>query len=121
MIRDMERIEYICQEHNARVIDSLVRHGITWPVARKSKSSKLPLSGKRVVLTGTLSGLTRTEAKEKLEALGARVTGSVSKNTDLVIAGENAGSKLEKAEKLAIKVLSEQEFEQLTDWERPRD
>ena len=74
---------------------------------RKSKPSNLPLSGKRVVLTGTLSGLTRTEAKEKLEALGARVTGSVSKNTDLVIAGENAGSKLEKAEKLGVAVWSE--------------
>jgi DNA ligase (NAD+) len=98
---------FLGEEHNARVIDSLVRHGITWPVARKSKSSKLPLSGKRVVLTGTLSGLTRTEAKEKLEALGARVTGSVSKNTDLVIAGENAGSKLEKAEKLGVVVWSE--------------
>jgi DNA ligase (NAD+) len=57
-----------------------------------------------VVLTGTLSGMSRLEAQQKLEALGAKVTSIVSKNTDLVIAGENAGSKLEKAEALGIRI-----------------
>ena len=69
-----------------------------------------PFSGKTIVLTGTLSVLTRDEAKDKLKQLGAKVTGSVSKNTDLVIAGESAGSKLEKAQQLGIKVIDEQEM-----------
>ncbi len=67
-------------------------------------------AGKTVVLTGTLEQLTRNEAKEKLEALGAKVTGSVSKSTDVVVAGENAGSKLEKAQQLGIEVIDENEM-----------
>lgn len=67
-------------------------------------------AGKTVVLTGTLEQLTRDEAKEQLEALGAKVTGSVTKNTDLVIAGEKAGSKLEKAQQLGIEVIDEEEM-----------
>ncbi|HUF71976.1 MAG TPA: NAD-dependent DNA ligase LigA [Gammaproteobacteria bacterium] len=103
-------VSFLTEDRNARVIDSLVRLGVHWPVVRPSKQSKQPLSGKRVVLTGTLSGLTRAEAKERLEALGARVTGSVSKNTDLVIAGENPGAKLEKAEALGIRIMLAEEF-----------
>lgn len=99
-------LSFLTEDRNARVIDSLIQQGVHWPVVQRSQASELPLSGKRVVLTGTLSGLTRTEAKEKLEALGARVTGSVSKNTDLVIAGENPGAKLEKAAKLGVEVWS---------------
>ena len=68
------------------------------------------LSGKTVVLTGTLEQLTRQDAKEKLESLGAKVTGSVSKKTDVVIAGHSAGSKLDKANVLGIEVWSEQQF-----------
>jgi DNA ligase (NAD+) len=67
----------------------------------------LPLAGKTVVLTGTLSSLTRDDAREKLEALGAKVSGSVSKNTDFVVAGESAGSKLDKAGKLGVEVWDE--------------
>ena len=69
-----------------------------------------PFSNKTIVLTGTLSLLTRDEAKAKLKQLGAKVTGSVSKKTDLVIAGESAGSKLAKAQELGIKVIDEQEL-----------
>ncbi|MEM7586828.1 MAG: NAD-dependent DNA ligase LigA [Acidobacteriota bacterium] len=72
-----------------------------------------PLSGKKVVLTGTLTGMTRGEAKKKLEALGARVSGSVSSKTDLVVAGEKAGSKLKKAEALGVEVTDEAGLEQL--------
>ena len=75
-----------------------------------SAASGHVLSGKTVVLTGTLEQLTRQDAKEKLEALGAKVTGSVSKKTDVVIAGHSAGSKLTKANELGIAVWSEQQF-----------
>ena len=67
-------------------------------------------AGKTVVLTGKLHELTRNEAKERIEALGGKVSGSVSKNTDLVIAGEEAGSKLEKALQLAVEVWDEQKL-----------
>ncbi len=75
-----------------------------------SAASGHVLSGKTVVLTGTLEQLTRQDAKEKLESLGAKVTGSVSKKTDVVIAGHSAGSKLTKANDLGIEVWSEQQF-----------
>ena len=75
-----------------------------------SEASGNILSGKTVVLTGTLEQLTRQDAKEKLESLGAKVTGSVSKKTDVVIAGHSAGSKLDKANALGIEVWSEQQF-----------
>jgi DNA ligase (NAD+) len=99
---------FFSEPHNATVIDSLMQHGIYWPVTpRESSSGGSPLAGKKVVLTGTLSGMSRTEAKVRLEALGARVTGSVSKSTDLVIAGESPGSKLDKANELGVEVWSE--------------
>ena len=85
--------------------------GIHWPdVEIQALTIDSLFTGKTVVLTGTLSQLTRDEAKDKLKKLGAKVTGSVSKKTDLVIAGEAAGSKLTKAEELGIKVIDEQEM-----------
>lgn len=80
------------------------------PKLVSTEDSDSPFAGKTVVLTGTLEHLTRNEAKEKLEALGAKVTGSVSKSTDLVIAGESAGSKLDKAKQLNIEVIDEAEM-----------
>ena len=68
---------------------------------------------KKVVLTGSLTNFTRTQASEILENYGAKVSGSVSKATDLVIAGENAGSKLDKANKLGVTVISENEFDEM--------
>jgi DNA ligase (NAD+) len=99
---------FLNETHNTQVIASLVRHGVRWPIVEKQVAADSPLNGKRVVLTGTLSGMSRTEAKEKLEALGARVSSSVSKNTDILIAGENPGSKLEKAEKLGVEIWTDE-------------
>ncbi|WP_176560367.1 NAD-dependent DNA ligase LigA [Brevibacillus dissolubilis] len=77
---------------------------------RVEAGADLPLSGKVAVVTGTLASMSRGEAEEKLTLLGAKVTGSVSKKTDLLVAGEKAGSKLEKAEKLGIKIMDEEAF-----------
>lgn len=104
------------QEHNLEVIQRLLAPiseggaGISWqPVARVPVDA-LPLNGKTLVLTGTLSQLNRDAAKQALQALGAKVAGSVSAKTDLVIAGEAAGSKLEKAQQLGVPVWGEDEL-----------
>jgi DNA ligase (NAD+) len=85
--------------------------GVTWtegpPAAMPTQG---PFAGKTVVLTGTLATMSRDDAKARIEALGGKVTGSVSKKTDLVIAGTEAGSKLEKAQELGIVVWDESEF-----------
>ena len=88
------------EPHNRTVIDSLVENGVEWYVERAPKAEAQPLKGSTYVLTGSLDGLTRSEAKTRLEKLGARVTGSVSKNTTAVIAGSDPGSKLDKAREL---------------------
>jgi DNA ligase (NAD+) len=103
-------IHFFAQAHNRLVIDKLIKVGIHWPDIKAADISKLPLHGKTFVLTGTLSNISREEAKALLESLGATVSGSVSKNTDYVVAGEKAGSKLDKAQALGIKVLDESEF-----------
>jgi DNA ligase (NAD+) len=100
-------VTFFKQAHNREVIEQLLAHDVHWPEVKTTDKESLPLAGKTVVLTGTLSSLGRSEAKEKLQALGAKVTGSVSKKTDLVIAGEAAGSKLEKAQSLGIEVMDE--------------
>jgi DNA ligase (NAD+) len=97
------------QPENREVADRL-RKEVRWPKIEVKSEDELPLKGKTVVLTGTLSSMERNQAKERLMALGAKVTGSVSKNTDLVIAGEKAGSKLAKAEKLGVEVIDEDAF-----------
>lgn len=106
-------IDFFQEPHNRTVIDQLISEeiGIHWPdVEIQLLTTDSPFSDKTVVLTGTLSILTRDEAKAKLKQLGAKVTGSVSKKTDFVIAGEAAGSKLTKAQELGIKVIDEQEL-----------
>jgi len=95
------------QSHNREVIERLQQAGVTWPAVTVTPLASQPLAGKTVVLTGSLTSMTREEAKQKLQLLGAKVTGSVSKKTDLVVAGEDAGSKLEKAKTLGIEVLDE--------------
>ncbi|WP_303908688.1 NAD-dependent DNA ligase LigA [Thiohalomonas denitrificans] len=96
------------QTHNREVIDKLLRYGVRWEKTEVAPAGERPLEGKTFVLTGTLPSLTRDEAKARLQAQGAKVTSSVSKSTDYVVAGENAGSKLEKAEQFGIEVLNEE-------------
>lgn len=101
--------DFFHEEHNQQVIDQLIDSnsaGVHWPDI-ESRAIVHELNGKSVVLTGTLTSLSRNEAKEGLQSLGARVSGSVSKKTDYVIAGANAGSKLEKARQLGVTVVDE--------------
>lgn len=102
------------QDKNQRVINELIELGIQWPnIEKPSQDAILPLLGKVVVLTGSLSKLSRSDAKAALQELGAKVTGSVSKNTDILFAGEAAGSKLVKAQELGIEIRSEQDLLEL--------
>lgn len=101
--------QFFAEEHNRTVIEQLRAAGkVRWPEGPPApKAPQGVLAGKTVVLTGTLPTLTRDEAKERLEAAGAKVAGSVSKKTDYVVAGAEAGSKLAKAEELGVPVLDE--------------
>ncbi len=98
------------QSHNRELIEKCCAAGVHWPIVERPPASQQPLIGKTFVLTGTLTSLTRDEAKAQLEQLGASVAGSVSKNTHTVVAGEKSGSKLTKAEELGIEILNEQSF-----------
>lgn len=104
-------LNFLSEEHNQKVIDALEKV-ISWPEPQQIIAEEIdsPFAGKTVVLTGSLTILSRDEAKDRLTALGAKVSGSVSKKTDLVIAGEAAGSKLVKAQELGITVIDEAEM-----------
>lgn len=92
-------------------VERLVQSGIHWPKIEVARENiETPLSGKKVVLTGTLDFISRNEAKEWIEKLGGKPVGSVSKNTDIVIAGEKAGSKLEKAIALGVRIMKADDF-----------
>jgi DNA ligase (NAD+) len=103
-------LSYFADKDNQTLIKSLIKHGITCPSKPAAAESDSPFAGKTVVLTGTLASMTRDEAKERLRTLGARVTSSVSSKTDFVIAGENPGSKLDKAKALDVVILSESDW-----------
>lgn len=96
------------QKHNIELITQLIQYGIHWPLITTTK--KQTLSAKTFVLTGTLTTLTREEAKAKLEALGAKISASVSKKTDYVVVGENPGSKAENAKNIGVRIIDEFEL-----------
>jgi DNA ligase (NAD+) len=101
------------QEHNREIIDKLIRAGVHWEEAEVLAEGDQPLAGMTFVLTGTLSQFTRDDAKKRLQAMGAKVSGSVSKKTTAVIAGEKAGSKLSKAESQGVPVMNEDQLGEL--------
>ena len=103
-------VDFLREPHNREVIEQLRACGVVWQEHEMQVAKVLPLTGKIFVLTGTLSALSRDQAKEKLEALGAKVSGSVSKKTDYVVAGSEAGSKLDKAGELGVSILDEAQF-----------
>jgi DNA ligase (NAD+) len=104
---------FLAQAHNREAIERLVAAGVHWPAtAPITEPKELPLAGKTIVITGTLSR-PREAVKAELESLGAKVTGSVSKSTDYLLAGVEAGSKLDKARTLGVRVITEAELAQL--------
>ena len=100
-------VQFFAEPHNREVIAQLIAAGVHWEEGAGSPISTSPISGKTFVLTGTLPSLTRDEAKERIEALGGKASGSVSKKTDFVVAGAEAGSKLVKAQELGVTVVDE--------------
>jgi DNA ligase (NAD+) len=104
-------INFFAQKHNREVIEALSKRGVV-PKMPEKVSGKKPalLAGKTFVITGTLGSMSRDEAKDFLQQAGAKVTGSISAKTDYLLAGENAGSKLVKAEKLGVKIISEDDL-----------
>ncbi|NMM63245.1 NAD-dependent DNA ligase LigA [Clostridium sp. P21] len=105
-------IEFFCEEKIIKSIGELLELGVK-PTFEEQEISKSPFSDKTVVVTGSLENYTRTTIKEKLQLVGAKVSGSVSKKTDYVLAGKEAGSKYDKALELGIKVINEEEFQQM--------
>jgi len=107
--------DFFAEAHNREVIATLRTAGVTWPEGESTPGGRHPLAGKTLVLTGTLPTLKREEAKVLIEAAGGKVAGSVSKKTDYVVAGEEAGSKLVSARDLGIRVIDQAELLNLLD------
>ena len=104
---------FFAEPHNREVVEQLRAAGVSWTEGEASALANSPIAGKTFVLTGTLPTLTRDEAKDMIEALGGKVAGSVSKKTDYVVAGAEAGSKLDKAQALGLAILDEMQFRNL--------
>jgi DNA ligase (NAD+) len=106
-------MHFFDQADNQRIIEGLIAAGIEWPTIEAASEREQPLAGEVYVITGTLENYSRDAAAKALKALGAKVTSSVSSKTSAVIAGDKPGSKVEKADKLGVKILNESEFESL--------
>lgn len=103
-------VKFFQDPHHQQVIAAMQAAGVHWPDLQQKQQTGQPLAGQTLVLTGTLTAMARDEAKQKLQQLGAKVAGSVSAKTHAVIAGDNAGSKLSKAEELGVAVWSEEQM-----------
>jgi DNA ligase (NAD+) len=103
-------VDWAAESRNRHLIDRLRKAGLHFQAERRETAATGPFAGKTIVLTGTLPSMTREAATARIEALGGKVSGSVSKKTDYVLAGADAGSKLEKARQLAVPILDEAEF-----------
>jgi DNA ligase (NAD+) len=106
-------VQFFADPHNLQVINKLLDLGISWDTIELPSADSQPLLGKTIVITGSLSQFTRATAKQKLITLGAKVAGSVSKNTDILVAGEKAGSKLSKAQSLGVEIRDEAWLQEL--------
>jgi DNA ligase (NAD+) len=104
---------FFAQPHNGEVVAQLRALGVHWTEGEPVRAQALPLSGKTFVITGTLPGMDREQAKERIEAAGGKVAGSVSRKTDYLLAGAEAGSKLAKAQELGVTVIDENQFLEL--------
>lgn len=106
-------VAFFKQRHNLDIIQKLCQLGITWPDVKPAKPAQKVLQDLSFVITGTLSDMSRDDAKSALQNLGAKVSSSVSSKTSYVIVGDNPGSKASKAEQLGVRILDEKEFNQL--------
>jgi DNA ligase (NAD+) len=105
--------KFFRQQHNREVIDALRRAGVRWRATQARARVPQTLAGKTFVLTGGLGSMSRDAAKRALKALGAKVAESVSKKTDYVVAGEDPGSKLDRARELGVEVIDEEALKRL--------
>jgi DNA ligase (NAD+) len=110
--------DFFAEQHNRQVIEQLLAAGLHWPEGKGRRAAGL-LAGKAFVLTGTLPNMTRDKAKELIEAAGGKVSGSVSKKTDYVVTGDEAGSKLDQARELGIAIIDEAGLQKLTKGSKP--
>ena len=101
---------FFASADHRKVIEQLIEAGVNWSKLERVTVENQPLAGLTFVITGTLEKMSREEAQEALQALGAKVSGSVSKKTSFVVAGAEAGSKLKKATELGVRVLEEKEI-----------
>jgi DNA ligase (NAD+) len=102
--------EWFASPSGRQTVEHLARAGVSMTQPRARRGADKPLAGKTVVVTGALGGFSRKDIEDLIQQLGGKATGSVSKKTDFVVAGAEAGSKLQKATQLGVEVIDEQEF-----------
>ena len=107
--------EFFDEERNQTVISSLRANGVAWPELRSERSVHQSFAGKTFVLTGTLPSMSRADATAAIRNAGGKVTSSVTKKTDFLLAGDESGSKMDVARKLGVRVISEAELERMLD------